>query len=176
MKKELKVFCLFSLVVILLTITVVVFFNKDDLISKDNNNDILTEETVSLLMIEPDFLNPLVSKNKYVQEISNLVFETDFVSGTMNSTPDCVSPAGVFDITYKTTNATLRGGDYEQFVYYWMPFFGNYGMHDATWRWQFGGNIFMTDGSHGCLNLPLDAAATIYSYMYEGYPVICYYY
>ena len=35
------------------------------------------------------------------------------------------------DITYKTTNATLRGGDYEQFVYYWMPFFGNYGMQEG---------------------------------------------
>ena len=118
----------------------------------------------------------LSNQHLYLYYKGELVFETDFVSGTMNSTPDCVSPAGVFDITYKTSNATLRGGDYEQFVYYWMPFFGNYGMHDATWRWQFGGNIFMTDGSHGCLNLPLDAAATIYSYMYEGYPVICYYY
>jgi len=118
----------------------------------------------------------LSNQHMYLYHNGTLVFETDFVSGAMNSTPDCVSPAGVFDITYKTTNATLRGGDYEQFVYYWMPFFGNYGMHDATWRWQFGGEIFMTDGSHGCLNLPLDAAATIYSYMYEGYPVICYYY
>jgi len=118
----------------------------------------------------------LSNQHLYLYYKGELVFETDFVSGTMNATPDCVSPAGVFDITYKTTNATLRGGDYEQFVYYWMPFFGNYGMHDATWRWQFGGNIFMTDGSHGCLNLPLDAAATIYSYIYEGYPVICYYY
>lgn len=118
----------------------------------------------------------LSNQHLYLYHKGQLVFETDFVSGTMNSTPDCISPAGVFDITYKTTNATLRGGDYEQFVYYWMPFYGNYGMHDATWRWQFGGNIFMTDGSHGCLNLPLDSAATIYSYMYDGYPVICYYY
>lgn len=118
----------------------------------------------------------LSNQHLYLYSKGELVFETDFVSGAMNSTPDCVTPAGVFDITYKTTNAVLRGGDYEQYVYYWMPFYGNYGMHDATWRWQFGGNIFMTDGSHGCVNLPLDSAATIYNYMYEGFPVICYYY
>jgi len=118
----------------------------------------------------------LSNQHLYLYVKGELVFETDFVSGTMNSTPDCVSPAGVFDITYKTTNAVLRGGDYEQFVYYWMPFYGNYGMHDATWRWEFGGDIFLTEGSHGCLNLPLDSAATIYNYMYEGFPVICYYY
>lgn len=118
----------------------------------------------------------LSNQHLYLYSKGELVFETDFVSGAMNSTPDCVTPAGVFDITYKTTNAVLRGGDYEQFVYYWMPFFGNYGMHDATWRWQFGGDIFLTDGSHGCINLPLDSAATIYNYMYEGFPVICYYY
>lgn len=118
----------------------------------------------------------LSNQHLYLYYKGELVFETDFVSGAMNSTPDCVTPAGVFDITYKTTNAVLRGGDYETPVTYWMPFYGNYGMHDATWRWQFGGEIFLTDGSHGCLNLPLDSAATIYNYMYEGYPVICYYY
>ena len=41
---------------------------------------------------------------------------------------------------------------------------------------EFGGEIFMTNGSHGCLNLPLDSAAAIYNYVHTGYPVICYYY
>jgi len=118
----------------------------------------------------------LSNQHLYLYSKGELVFETDFVSGAMNSTPDCITPAGVFDITYKTTNAVLRGSDYETPVSYWMPFYGNYGMHDATWRWEFGGDIFMTNGSHGCLNLPLDSAATIYNYMHEGFPVICYYY
>ena len=118
----------------------------------------------------------LSNQHLYLYYKGTMVFETDFVSGSMSSTPDCVTPQGVFGITYKTTNAVLRGNGYETPVTYWMPFHGNYGMHDATWRTEFGGDIFMTNGSHGCLNLPLDSAATIYSYMYEGYPVICYYY
>ena len=103
------------------------------------------------------------------------MFETDFVSGNINN-PGCVTPAGIFGLTYKTTNAVLRGADYETPVNYWMPFYGNFGMHDATWRSSFGGDIFLTNGSHGCLNLPLDAAAVIYSYVSEGSPIICYYY
>lgn len=118
----------------------------------------------------------LSNQHLYLYYKGEMVFETDFVSGTFSSTPDCVTPQGVFGITYKTTNAVLKGNGYETPVSYWMPFYGNYGMHDATWRTEFGGDIFITNGSHGCINLPLDSAATIYSYMYEGYPVICYYY
>lgn len=118
----------------------------------------------------------LTHQHLYVYDKGVVVFETDFVSGDMNK-PDCVSPAGIFGLTYKTLNAVLRGADYETPVTYWMPFYGNFGMHDATWRDTFGGEIYLTDqGSHGCLNLPLDAAALIYNYVYEGSPIICYYY
>ena len=48
-------------------------------------------------------------------------------------------------------------------------------MHDATWRREFGGNIYITSGSHGCINLPYSAAKEIYGYIEKGTPVICYY-
>lgn len=117
----------------------------------------------------------LTNQHLYLYWQGTLVLETDFVSGDPNS-PGCLSPAGIFGITYKTTNAVLRGADYETPVSYWMPFYGNFGMHDATWRTEFGGEIYLTNGSHGCLNLPLDKAEAIYGYMSEGFPVICYYY
>ena len=53
---------------------------------------------------------------------------------------------------------------------------GNVGMHDATWRRAFGGTIYLTSGSHGCINLPLHMAASIYEYVSTGFPVVCYYY
>lgn len=118
----------------------------------------------------------LTHQHLYLYSGGQIVLETDFVSGKMNIEPTNASPAGIFGLTYKTRNATLRGADYESFVHYWMPFFGNYGMHDATWRQEFGGNIYLDNGSHGCLNLPLDAAAVIYEYVSKGFPVICYYY
>lgn len=127
------------------------------------------EDDIGDSYIEADLSN----QHLYVYEDGAIVFETDFVSGQM---PQNATPAGIFGLTYKTLNAVLRGRDYETPVTYWMPFFGNYGMHDATWRDTFGGDIFLTDGSHGCLNLPLDAAALIYNYVYTGSPIICYYY
>ncbi len=117
----------------------------------------------------------LTHQHLYVYIGGAVVFETDFVSGLMTD-PGCVTPAGVFGLTYKTTNAVLRGADYEEPVSFWMPFHGNYGMHDATWRTEFGGDIYLENGSHGCINLPLEAAGQIYGYVYDGFPIICYYY
>lgn len=116
----------------------------------------------------------LTNQHLYLYYKGQLVLETDFVSGIMTD-PGCVTPYGVFGLTYKTTNAVLRGADYETPVSYWMPFHGNFGMHDATWRTEFGGDIYLTDGSHGCLNLPLDKAEAIYGYLSTGFPIICYY-
>lgn len=118
----------------------------------------------------------LTHQHLYVHQDGAVVLETDFVSGKMNSTPGCVTPEGIFGLSYKTTNAVLRGADYETPVNYWMPFFGNYGMHDATWRANFGGTIYIEHGSHGCINLPLSAASQIYEYVFKGSPVVCYYY
>lgn len=116
----------------------------------------------------------LSRQHLYLYKDGNLVLETDFVSGRMD-VPGCVSPQGVFGLTYKTMNAVLRGADYATPVSFWMPFFGNFGMHDATWRDAFGGDIYLTNGSHGCLNLPLDKAGEIYNYVSTGFPIICYY-
>lgn len=116
----------------------------------------------------------LTNQHLYLYEDGELILETDFVSGDMSKGKQ--SPEGIFALTYKTRNATLRGADYESFVYYWMPFYGNYGMHDATWRNVFGGDIYLANGSHGCINLPLNMAEQIYQYVYKGSPVVCYYY
>lgn len=118
----------------------------------------------------------LTNQHVYLFQNGELIFETLCVSGNMSSTPRAKTPAGIFGLTYKTTDAILKGSTYAEHVSYWMPYYGNYGMHDATWRDEFGGDIYMTDGSHGCVNLPLDAAAVIYNYVSTGSPVICYYY
>ncbi len=118
----------------------------------------------------------LTHQHLYVYQEGQVVFETDFVSGKTNVVPSRATPPGIFGLTYKTRNATLRGADYESFVNYWMPFYGNYGMHDATWRRDFGGTIYQDHGSHGCINLPVAAAEVIYDYVSTGFPIVCYYY
>jgi len=115
----------------------------------------------------------LSRQHLYLYQDGAIALESDFVSGNMSNGNG--TPGGIFGLTYKTRNAVLRGDNYETPVSYWMPFNGNIGMHDATWRWQFGGEIYLTSGSHGCINLPLGKAKEIYEYVSTGFPVICYY-
>lgn len=115
----------------------------------------------------------LGNQHLYLYVEGELVLESDLVSG--NASRGWNTPAGVFGLTYKTKNAVLRGEDYATPVSFWMPFNGNIGMHDATWRGSFGGEIYKTGGSHGCINLPYENAKIIYDYMYTGFPVVCYY-
>jgi lipoprotein-anchoring transpeptidase ErfK/SrfK len=53
-----------------------------------------------------------------------------------------------------------------------MPFDGGIGLHDATWRDEFGGEIYKTDGSHGCVNLPKETAKIIYENIDKTMPII----
>lgn len=115
----------------------------------------------------------LTSQKLYMYTNNELIVESNLVSGDMAKNRS--TPGGTYILTYKTRNATLRGGDYASFVYYWMPFNGGIGLHDATWRRSFGGNIYKTNGSHGCVNLPLKVAETIYNAIDKSYAIICYY-
>ena len=65
-------------------------------------------------------------------------------------------------LNYKQKKAILIGHDYEAPVTYWMLFFGNIGIHDESWRYSFGGDIYKISGSHGCINDPLYLAKTIF--------------
>ncbi|MBQ9443937.1 MAG: L,D-transpeptidase/peptidoglycan binding protein [Lachnospiraceae bacterium] len=112
------------------------------------------------------------AQHLWVYKNGEVVNETDFVSGGLfkgNSTPE-----GTYAITYKERDSTLVGEGYESSVKYWMPFNGNIGLHDASWRDEFGGHIYYFKGSHGCLNLPTAKAAEIYDQVEKGEPVIVY--
>lgn len=114
----------------------------------------------------------LTSQHLWVYKDGALVEESDFVSG--NVSKGYSTPVGVYGITYKERDATLRGATYASHVDYWMPFNGNVGMHDASWRSSFGEDIYLRNGSHGCVNLPPKKAKVIYEYVEKGEPVIVY--
>ena len=108
-----------------------------------------------------------------------LKMDCDCVSG--NTTDGHATPTGVFGIMFMKKDTTLRGVmqkngeyEYETKVGYWMPFYDGCGFHDAWWRTAFGGNIYKGDGSHGCVNLPVDGAEALFSYCDEKMPVVVY--
>ncbi|MBO5145263.1 MAG: peptidoglycan binding domain-containing protein [Lachnospiraceae bacterium] len=127
---------------------------------------------------QPDYGDTYVEINLSAQHLffykdGELIVESDFVSG--NESRGWATPAGAFPLTYKERNATLKGENYATPVSYWMPFNGNIGMHDSSWRKSYGKNIYKKNGSHGCINLPPDVAAVIYENIEKGMPVLCYY-
>ena len=114
----------------------------------------------------------LTTQHMFVIKNGSKVLESDFVSG--NVAKNWTTPPGAFPLTYKTRNATLKGEGYSTPVDYWMPFNGGIGFHDAPWRSAFGGQIYRTSGSHGCVNLPPAIARQLYDYVDSGFPVLCY--
>ena len=110
---------------------------------------------------------------------------TKYVSScvTGNVSAGNATPTGVYNIYYKQYSPSFLGetlsgvskyakneillmGDAR--VGYWMPFNGSIGFHDASWRTEFGGTIYKTNGSHGCVNLPKEAAKQIFLNIDQG--------
>lgn len=99
---------------------------------------------------------------------NEVLIETDIVTGKL----DTATRIGSFKIYSKQTDRYLTGEDYNAHVNYWMPFDGGIGLHDASWRKKFGGDIYLTDGSHGCVNMPKDITDDIYETISVGTKVL----
>lgn len=103
----------------------------------------------------------------------NVIADTPVVTGNPNK--GNATPSGsVWAIDAKMRNYVLVGEGYKTPVDYWMPFNGNIGIHDLKARAYFGGTIYLTNGSHGCINTPYDQVAAIYEAVSVGTPVIVY--
>ncbi len=114
----------------------------------------------------------LSAQRLYLYKNGERLLTTSLVSGKVSA--NWCTPTGVYSIYSKSAGAYLVGEDYRTYVNYWMPFHYGYGLHDATWRGSFGGEIYLYSGSHGCVNLPLKAAATIFNNVSVGTKVILY--
>lgn len=100
-----------------------------------------------------------------------LLVETDVVTGLTNGKRN--TPTGVFCIWSREKDRTISNPPVH--VDYWMPIdWTGVGLHDASWRSSFGGNIYKSNGSHGCVNTPLEAIRTIFENTVTGTPVIIY--
>ena len=107
-----------------------------------------------------------------------LEYECDIVSGL--PTEERNTPGGVYKLWLKEKNKVLKGSlstgeTWETPVTFWnnISTFG-VGLHDATWHSYFGGNRYKTNGSHGCINMPYDAAEYVYENIEIGTPVVMY--
>lgn len=101
------------------------------------------------------------------------VLETEVVTGC--TTKGMGTPEVVCYVYNKARNAILKGKNYRTFVNYWVAVYGGIGLHDATWRSEFGGEIYKNNGSHGCVNTPLEEMEKLYDMLEVGMPVVIHY-
>ncbi len=123
----------------------------------------------------------LSNQHMYYYQDGGIIFDSDIVSGNM-SYSDRQTPEGIYTLYYKKSPDVLRGEkkpdgtyEYETEVEYWMPFNGGIGFHDASWQPYFGGDRYLTGGSHGCINMPPYNAAILYEIIQYGVPIVCFY-
>ena len=122
----------------------------------------------------------LEMQHLWYYEDGKMKMECDIVSGYPNESRN--TPGGVYKLWLKERGKTLVGSSdghsYASYVEFW-----NYistigiGFHDASWQnGVFGGTKYQdpTWGSHGCLNMPYDAAEYIYNNVPLDTPVFAY--
>ena len=103
-----------------------------------------------------------------------LFLESDVVTGK-ESDPTRATPPGAYKVWSRESPrklGTYAVQGYETWVNYWMPvIYTGIGLHDLN-RSAYGGDIYINNGSHGCINLPLDVAKKIYDKVTINTPVM----
>ena len=130
-----------------------------------------TEEIAKVHVTTKDentYIEVKISTQKLVYYVKKkAVFTTDVTTGLNGATK-----LGNFRVNKKAKNTYLVTKKYKTFVKYWIGYDGrSYGIHDASWRKKFGGKIYLTKGSHGCVNVPTSSAEKLFSMVEVGTPV-----
>lgn len=114
----------------------------------------------------------LTTQHLWFYKNGSLIVDGNIVTGNVST--GCATPTGTYKLYYKQRDTVLRGPGYASPVKFWMPFNGGIGLHDASWRSTFGGSIYKTNGSHGCINLPYSVAKKIYDNINAGDYIVVY--
>ena len=104
-----------------------------------------------------------------VYKEGEVVISTDVVTGNLNGFQTIT---GLYYAYNKETDQWMSGEDYLVFSKYWIGIDGAYGLHDASWRTHFGKDFYVNGGSHGCVNIPVDAMPTIFETVEVGDAII----
>lgn len=135
------------------------------------NKDLISDLLISYIEID------LSRQHIWFYKDGVLIVDTPCVTG--KTSQGYGTPTGVFFLLNKDRKVYLEGfnkdgSPYKAFVEYWMRFNQGIGMHDASWRYEFGGDIYIYSGSHGCVNMPPEAAAITFENIDNTMPIIVY--
>lgn len=125
----------------------------------------------------------LSAQHMWLFQGGQVVLDSDVVTGNPNIW-NRETPSGVYSILEMQQNKTLVGEidprtgkpEYETPVSFWMRVtWSGIGFHDATWQPYFGGSLYLSNGSHGCINMPYGQAQALFSMLAIGTPVVIHY-
>ncbi|MGN0664901.1 MAG: L,D-transpeptidase family protein [Huintestinicola sp.] len=119
----------------------------------------------------------LTNQHLWYYQNGVLTFETDQIVSGKASDPKRKTPEGVYSVYTKSTNYTMRAADGSytaKCAYFMRVSFEGIGFHDLS-RTAYGGNIYLTNGSHGCINMKKDEVSKLYDMVERGTPVVFYY-
>lgn len=116
----------------------------------------------------------LKTQHLVAYEGNAIVQQFDITSGT----PKNSTPPGVFQLFAKVKSERMRGDiglptQYDIKNVPWTMYFagGGYAIHGAPWRNVYGPGTEV-DGSHGCVNSPVEQVATLYQWAPLGTTVV----
>ncbi len=128
-----------------------------------------TKDDIGSTYIEID----MTGQELYYYLDGNLKLTTKVVTGNISRRRG--TPAGVNYVAVKQKDRILKGDNYASHVNFWMQVYKGIGIHDSTWRDDYGGDIYMTGGSHGCINTPYDMMKILYGEVELDTPVVMFY-
>lgn len=114
----------------------------------------------------------------WLVENDQITIETPIVTGRPGA--ETIPGAGAVIEMLSGTNLVgynqFYRQDYSVPVNYWVRFdYQSQGLHDASWQSAYGGDVWVYNGSLGCVNTPLDAIDYIYHHVDYGTPVLVFY-
>ncbi len=145
----------------------------------DTYVEISIEEQTMWLIVDGEVQveTPIVTGGADVALTDEVTKEFLISSYNERSTPS----NGIWTIKKKVTPHLMKGpmlsnGQYSYTlqVTYWLPFNDQVGIHDNYQRVDYGGLIYQTSGSHGCINTPYEAVEEIFNTVEVGTMVVVY--
>lgn len=100
-------------------------------------------------------------QHMWFYENGQLKVSTDVTTGT--DTDERRTPTGLFYVMNLYRDYTMYYSDGSSPCDYFIKVTSDgVGIHDASWRSEYGGDIWKTNGSHGCINTPYDKVVPIF--------------
>ena len=121
----------------------------------------------------------ITDQHLWMYKDGELLIDTNVVTGMPTDDEERITHKGCFSVDWHEEHVllgTMETRGYEQLVDYWIAFNQSEGIHDAQWREdsEYIQEMYLYDGSHGCVNTPLAAMKVIFENVIDGEAVVIY--